>query len=878
MLTENSLCNVMFRQLGQIPIEREQLPLSISQNLNPRFPLRPYQERAFKYFRAYWEQAFEGKPRYNHQLLFHMATGSGKTLVMAGLIPYLFEQGYRKFLFFVNSTNIIEKTRGNFLTAGSPKYLFAPTLSIGDRHIEVREVQNFQAVAPDAINIVFTTIQKLHGDLTSPREDGVTYDDFETDRIVLISDEAHHINATTMQGRNVAQGEFAEVSSWENTVERVFRSHRQNVLLEFTATLDLTNEELARKYEPRHLFDYPLREFRKDGYSKEVKVLQTDNDPFSRALQAVILSQYRRKVFEQHRQFIKPVLLFKSKTIPGSKGFLDTFVNGIKELTLLRLQSLKDGALEGSVLARAFAFFDRTGVTLPNLVTELQDDFSEDKLIEVNSKDESEEKQLAVNTLETNGYRAVFAVDKLNEGWDVLNLFDIVRMYDTRDSSSGVGKTTMSEAQLIGRGARYCPFRVEPGQPLYERKYDADLTNELRVCEELYYHSAHNPKYIQELNLALKQLGMKASNTQERSIKLKPSFRETDFYRTGLIFLNQRVRRSVSRLDFLGNGFFTRVHEVALHTGFSKATVVFDEVDNPAAGTVKNTDGDRGAAEYALLDFGLAVLRKATQRIEFFAFDNLRAVLPQITSMTEFFSSSSYLGALRVAVTGRPQDVVNLTPDQKLWAATQVLELVAGVLAKEKVRYEGTREFTRSAVQKVFTDKTLNFMLEGGEDKEFGRSMCNLAETAYHLDLSTREWYAFDDCFGTSEEKLLIKYIDRRYEDLKRFYSQVYLLRNEKHFQLYTFEDGRPLEPDFVLFLVGKAPTDNMQYQVFIEPKGKHLLHGDAWKEAFLESIKSIGQAEQLIQDKNYVVWGLPFFNETERMSEFEDGFKELLQ
>jgi len=55
------------------------------------------------------------KPRQNHQLLMHMATGSGKTMMMAGLIAYLYAKGYRKFLFFVNSTNIINKTRDNFL-------------------------------------------------------------------------------------------------------------------------------------------------------------------------------------------------------------------------------------------------------------------------------------------------------------------------------------------------------------------------------------------------------------------------------------------------------------------------------------------------------------------------------------------------------------------------------------------------------------------------------------------------------------------------------------------------------------------------------------------------------------------------------------------
>ncbi len=142
----------------------------------------------------------------------------------------------------------------------------------------------------------------------------------------------------------------------------------------------------------------------------------------------------------------------------------------------------------------------------------------------MNSKEESEAKQLAVNSLEApdNEYRAVFAVDKLNEGWDVLNLFDIVRLYDTRDSKAGTGgKTTMSEAQLIGRGARYCPFRVSEDQPVDQRKYDYDLTNELRVCEELIYYCAYNPRYIQELNTALHEIGIKPKNERQRDLKLR---------------------------------------------------------------------------------------------------------------------------------------------------------------------------------------------------------------------------------------------------------------------------------------------------------------------------------------------------------------------
>jgi len=173
-------------ELGKKNIEKTELPNCITGNLNPAFPMRLYQQKAFQFFLSYWQERFDGKPRQNHQLLFHMATGSGKTLMMAGLILYLYEQGFRNFLFFVNSTNIINKTRDNFLNAQSGKYLFAESVSFGDKRVMVREVENFQAANQDDINIVFSTIQGLHMSLNTPRENGLTYDDFEDQKIVWL--------------------------------------------------------------------------------------------------------------------------------------------------------------------------------------------------------------------------------------------------------------------------------------------------------------------------------------------------------------------------------------------------------------------------------------------------------------------------------------------------------------------------------------------------------------------------------------------------------------------------------------------------------------------------------------------------------------------
>lgn len=868
-----TLHQLLTEEFGKKTIEKTELPKFITSNLNPAFSVRPYQQRAFQFFLNYWQESFEGKPRQNHQLLFHMATGSGKTLMMAGLMLHLYTQGYRNFLFFVNSTNIIDKTRDNFLNSISGKYLFAQRLRIGDKHFSVREADNFQSANPDDINIVFSTIQGLHMALNTPRENALTYDDFENQKIVLISDEAHHINVSTKNGSTLTQDDLFEVMSWEGTVQRIFEANPENVLLEFTATVDFSDDNLAKKYKPRLIFDYTLKEFRRDGYSKEVKVLQADLPPLERALQAILLSQYRRKIFEKNKLAIKPVILFKSKTIKESQHVFEEFTAALATITAARLTKVQKKT-EDPVLKAMFAYFDANGITLENLAVELRGDFAEDKLISVNSKEESEDKQLAVNSLEAinNEYRAVFAVDKLNEGWDVLNLFDIVRLYDTRDSKAGkVGKTTMSEAQLIGRGARYCPFRVSPDQPLDQRKYDQDIGHELRICEELVYHSAYNPKYIQELNVALHEIGIKPKETRERTVKLKPSFKGTPLYKAGHLFLNSQQKNDRSDIKGLDSSLIQKTHSVLLHTGHSQSTTVFVEANGAKAPI------ERKLKDYKLVDLGHAVLRKTMQRLDFYEFDNLKKHLPNLKSAHEFITSGKYIGDIKVEISGLPEQVENPSPEDRLHAATQVLTTIATVIASDKVEYFGSKEFKPYMIKDTITDKTLNFSTDEGDDKEFGKSMKDATETTIHLDLSKRDWFVFDDCYGTSEEKLLIKFIDKHYDDLKKKYSDVYLIRNERHFKLYNFDDGRPLEPDFVLYLIGKEKQDTLHYQVFIEPKGGHLLKQDEWKEKFLTSLKNNAKIEQLWTNRKYTVWGLPFFNSTQRIPEFENAFETIL-
>lgn len=66
------------------------LPEIIKSGLSKIISLREYQLEAFSNFVLYFENEHLRKNKQVHTL-FHMATGSGKTVIMAGLILYLYE-------------------------------------------------------------------------------------------------------------------------------------------------------------------------------------------------------------------------------------------------------------------------------------------------------------------------------------------------------------------------------------------------------------------------------------------------------------------------------------------------------------------------------------------------------------------------------------------------------------------------------------------------------------------------------------------------------------------------------------------------------------------------------------------------------------------
>lgn len=829
------LYNIFDNPFARKALAQVVIPNYIKDNLFHN--IRPYQEEAFKRFIYADTEEFEGKPNKPTHLLYNMATGSGKTMVMAGLMLYLYEKGYRNFLFFVNTDNIILKTKDNFVNTNASKYLFTNKIVVDGKEVQIKETDTFESADDKNINIKFTTIQQLHIDLNNTKENSVTYEDFKDKKMVLIADEAHHLNSATKK-----QG--ALFGSWEGTVVEILNQNYDNVLLEFTATLDYESAEIVKKYQNKVIFKYDLAQFRIDKYSKEINLIRSEYNEQERIIQALILNLYRQELANINNINLKPVILFKAKkTIKESEQNKVNFHNLIDLMSHTLVEHIRNTATV-PIVQKAFKFFDSKHINSDEISRRIKSNFRFENCISANSDDEAEKNQLLLNTLEdeNNPIRAVFAVQKLNEGWDVLNLFDIVRLYETRDGGDNkIGATTLSEAQLIGRGARYYPFALIEGQDKYTRKYDDDINNDLKVIEELYYHTKEDSRYISELKKALIETGIYEDDTNlvTKQLQLKLEFKQSEFYKTGQVLFNKKIERSYDTIkSFADFGVCKKNSTYTLSSGVGRMTGVF-KTDEEAV-----TD-KASIISIKLADIPKHVIRFALAQNPFFYFDHLKKYFPNINSLSTFIENREYLGGLEITFKGSEQRITEITNTDYLYAIQNLLQSIESEIKLNTTEYEGS-EYIKDYVHNVFKDKEIKVY----KDSERADGQETL--------VANEAWYVYNANFGTSEEKSFVSMFATRFNTLGQKFNNIYLIRNEREIKIID-KLGRAFEPDFILFCKQKE-GEEITYQVFIEPKGAHLIEHDKWKEDFLKDIRSESKIIEINTDK-YLITAVPFYN-----------------
>lgn len=833
------LYDILLQEFGKRAIAQVTVPNHITDNLKPGFGQRPYQIEAFQRFILCDSEDFEGKPKRPFHLLYNMATGSGKTLIMAGLMLHLYQKGYRNFLFFVNSNNIIQKTKDNFLNPQASKYLFNDKIVIDGKEVLIKEIDNFEEADNQNINLKFTTIQQLHIDLNNTKENSITYEDFKDKKLVLIADEAHHLVAGTKSGNLLG--------SWEDTVKKIHDSNFENILLEFTATIDTETAELVKHYHDKVIFKYDLAEFRKDKYSKEINLIRSLYDEQDRIIQALILNLYRQELATSNNINLKPVILFKAKkTIKESEQNKENFHKLIDDFSVTMVEKIQKTSTV-AIVQKAFRFFEAKGISAHEIVKRIQANLRFENCLSANNDAEAEQNQILLNTLEdeNNPIRAVFAVQKLNEGWDVLNLFDIVRLYEDRDGKDGKpGKTTLSEAQLIGRGARYYPFALEEGQDKFTRKFDDDISNDLKILEELYYHTKEDSRYISELKKALVDSGIYEddANLVQLNLFLKPEFKKTDFYRDGHVFFNKKVPKSFDNIkSFADLGVKKTNYRHTLSSGVGRQSLAIGfELESPISDfeVVKSKD-------VKLTEIPKNTIRFALSKNPFFYFDSLSHYFPSVCSLSNFINSSDFLAGLEITFSGTASRLKEIRHFDYLQALNGLLQTIEADIKSNSTEYEGS-DYIKEPIYKVFKDKEIKVY----KDSERADGQETL--------VAKEPWYAYNANYGTSEEKKFVELFARRFEGLNQKFENIYLIRNEREIKIFD-KLGRAFEPDFLLFCK-QRDGEQMTFQVFIEPKGEHLKGHDKWKEDFLKEIR-IEQKTIKIHTDAYLITAVPFYN-----------------
>ena len=850
----------ILRKYGQI----SEISNFIKQGLSKRIELREYQKEAFENFITYFENEKLNKNKQIHTL-FHMATGSGKTVIMAGFILYLYEKGYRNFLFFVNQTNILEKTKDNFINILSNKYLFNEDLNYLGEKVKINVVDNFQRdiFKNNNINICFTTIQKLHLDLFENKENAMTGDDFENNKVVFISDESHHVNTFT---KKKTKEEKEIQKSWETSIMNAFYSNKNSILLEFTATADLKDKNVEEKYRDKIIYNYPLKNFRESGYTKDFVNFSINTDTWKRTLIALILSEYRRFLFSDCGQNIKPVIMLKSKVIKESRNFYNEFFKKINKLENNDFENLPK---EDKYLKKALDYFrDKDkNKTFEFLKESIRDSFVEEKAIIINgNEDNNVEKQLLLNSLEDkkNNKRIIFAVDMLNEGWDVLNLFDIVRLYDTRSSAS----YTIKEAQLIGRGARYCPFLVNEEQEKFKRKYDSDLDNKYRILETMFFHSIDDSKYISELKKALIEIGLQEKDMIERKYILKDEFKNTDFYNHGYVFSNSRIEKTRENIYEIEEDLKYKVFYPKIKNKNAKTENLIDDKNEKNFDNIEIKKIKLSEIDYNILS-GTAIYFNELK------FNFLKEKYPNLKTLKEFLTGENYLGNIGIEFKyTKGSEITGKDIYREL--KQEVFPTICKHINEIKIEYEGREEFKPYEIKNVIKDKTIYLSSVNNEGK--GESQIETSNNELKLDLSMENWYVYNDNYGTTEEKKFVKYFKNEIKpklDEKNF--EYYVIRNERFSELalYSFDKGERFEPDYLLFIKNKN-NDNKseEYQIYAEPKGEQLLLVDKWKEDFLIKIEE----KQKTMKNNHKIIGLPFFNgKGTKLKEFSEVINKFL-
>ena len=410
----------------------------------------------------------------------------------------------------------------------------------------------------------------------------------------------------------------------------------------------------------------------------------------------------------------------------------------------------------------------------------------------------------------------------------------------------------------------------------FKRKFDGDLTNDYRILETMLFHSLNNSRYIAELKQALIATGLQPKNPITREYRLKEEFKTSEFYKKSYVYANERLPRGRKEMTTVEDSLKTKIYRHTQKSVSGSIVNLFDTNEQE-----KNTETKQATSHktritailFKKVDYN--ILSGAAACYSELRFEVIKDKYPNVSSLKEFLTSEDYLGNSMLEIT-QTGDI--LTGKDIFAASKKAMGQIASYIANIKQEFVGSTVFKPRMLKNVLHDKKIS-LTAIQENGGHGDSQNDCVNEDYRLNLTNEPWYVFNDNYGTSEEKQLVKYFKTVIEPkLKKKDLEYYLIRNERipELAIYSFAAGERFEPDFLLFIKKKDVSEIKTLQAYIEPKGSQLLLQDAWKENFLSEIKDKHQINDLLCN-DYTILGLPFFNQENRIAEFSKAIDELV-
>lgn len=334
------------------------------------------------------------------------------------------------------------------------------------------------------------------------------------------------------------------------------------------------------------------------------------------------------------------------------------------------------------------------------------------------------------------------------------------------------------------------------------------------LLETFYYHFVDSGNFLSKLQDRLFENGLIGLDKNQRELWLKNIFKNSETYKNGFVLVNSLEKRQKPKIDKNEEQSFEKILQIKDYS--ISVTDLSDREKYDQEASLRS-------ASFSLTEefgFNKWFWRSALYyyKNKFFRFENLKEHFLELESMDDFIEN--FLPKYQLAYRFDKEEITKLDIRRRFSLAMYViLPKIENHINTYIPKVVGGNVFRPRSIEYVFSDYKMLYVPTGdGNERQFGQ--INNEKVEFSLDLSKCDWYAYNENYGTGDEKKFVKFIATKMEDLRKKYpnAEIWLVRNELDFFLYSFQNGQKFSPDFILF-INDSETKTLYYQCLFEVK-----------------------------------------------------------